>query len=622
MHNAVTTRGYYGLALAMVVSWLMMGVLTAEAAPYKAGIQQTVTAAGLQALRSTNLAATEAQLMAQMKARPNTTTQAKLAVVQAELYKLGAAERNARAVLDKHPDWAWPHFALGKALWYRTTSSDMTYRAQAPALMQEAYQHLQQAAQLEPNVAEIHNSMGELALAMGQGSAAVEAFDQALRADPNHTDALTNKASALAQQGRLNEALPVFNQAIARNTKYPRPYILKGQALARAGQAHEAINTLNTALVFNKHNEVLHNALGEAYQTQGNMAAAMKSYKQAVAIKPEYTAAYENLGNLLNLRGDGELALSELKTALNAKPNHTPYMNQIGDILVSVDKPEQAVEYFQRSLSFNPQDAEAAKGLASAYQRSAERLAATESLMGEEALIKAEQRLAEAIRLNPNNLELRLALLKVQKATGAPMIDDTSLRQLAAQPANNTDEQVRRLEALLALGEFQAADQQRQQLMGNVNQPQQLTTLGHWLAKAGDTEGARLAYQQVLTTQPNDVSAVRGLYRLDKLEAHAVNAWNQAKASNHWYSKKDRMSAKVLYEEALDLNPRLAEARLEVAKLYYKNGDYPAAIRSFKAYEQLQPNMTEAERASISRAIAVAEARQRGELGLKERWPF
>jgi tetratricopeptide (TPR) repeat protein len=594
-----------------------------EAKTYKAGVQQMASSAGLQALRSTNLAATEAQLMAQMKAKPNDTTKASLAVVQAELYKLTAAERNARAVLAKHPDWAWPHLALGKALWYRTTSSNMTYRNQSDALLQEAYQHLQQAAQLEPNIAEIHNSLGELALTMGQGSQAIAAFDQALRLSPNHTDALTNKASALAQQGQLQQAVPLFDKAIAQNTKYPRPYILKGQALARAGQAHEAIETLNTALVFNKNNVVLHNTLGEAYQTQGNMAAAMQSYRKAVSLKPEYTAAYENLGNLLHLRGDGELALGELKTALNAKPNHTPYMTQIGEILVSVDKPEQAVDYYQRALSFNPQDTVAAKGLATAYQRSAERLAATEALMGEEALIKAEQQLGEAIRYNPNDLGLRLALLKVQKATGAPMVDEASLRQLAAMPASGTEGQVRRLEALLALGEFQAADQQRQELMANTaGQPQQLVSLAQWLTMAGDTEGARLAYQQVLAAQPNDVSAVRGLYRLDKLEAHSQSAWDQAKASNHWYSKKDRMSAKVLYEEALDLNPRLAPARLEVAKLYYKNGDYPASISSFRAYQQLTPNMSDGERSSIERAIAVAEARQRGELGIKERWPF
>jgi tetratricopeptide (TPR) repeat protein len=614
------------LCQALVMSGWLGDTLTAQAAAsrgrYRSGasVSQGVMADNMQA----QLMQQETALMARLKANPgDVTVRGQLATVQADLFKLDAAEKNATAALAKDPNNAWAHAAMGKVQWYRTTSSDMTYRGQKDALVAEAEEHMREAVRLDGSDPALNNSLGEILAAQGKRDEARQAFAKALQLNPKNSQALVNMGILDKGSGDKAAAISRFNQAIAANSKNAKAHYYKGEALYESGQYHEALQSLNTALYLNRNAPHTLNKMGEALQAQGNQVAAIARFRESARLKPEFAPAYQNLGNLLQQRGDGELAISELRSALNVRPNHIPYLMQIGQTSLALDKSAQAVEYYNQALTADPNNVEAIKGLATAYQRSAEQVASKEMLSGNEALLDAETHLQKAIQLNPNSLDLRLALLKVQKATGATQLDTAALEQLASNPASNEGEQLRRTEALITLGRFQEADAEINNLItAFTGSPQRTMKLADILLINGDTLGAKRVYESVLASNPGNVGAQRGMNRIGKQEKHATDVWNQAKSNNHWYSKKDRLSAKSLYEEAVALNPRNATPRIELGDLYKRNAEYQNAIIEYKAYLQLMPNLEEGQRKSIERRIAFCEAKLNGETGLKQRLPW
>lgn len=589
---------------------LLVGTLPSDAARYyRGGVNRTVSTAN-QLLMQGHFQKAEAVLQSALEKDPsNLEIRSSLAIVQAELYKLEAAERNAQKVLTTAPNNAQAHLALGKVNWYRTASSDMTYRSQRQALLTQAENHLRRAAEEGDGMPEAHNALGELLLQQNRYQEAQASLAKALELDPHYGDALVNMGEAQQRQGNSTEALKYFDKAIASNSKNPRAHYFKGAALVDSGRYHEGLKALNNALYLHRNAPHVLNKMGEAYLAQGNQAAALTQFRKATQLKPEYSPAYQNLANLLHYRGDGELAVAELRSALNVKPGYTPYLEQIGQLSLAIDKPDQAIESYSQALRLDPSNAEAAKGLASAYQRSAERVAANESLAGSEALIAAEQQLMEAIRLSPDNMELRLALLKVQKATGASDLDTTQLESLVARPATTEGERLTRAEALLTLGRFQEADAEVEQLLAQQSSTPQRLRLAEILVLSGDTANARKVYNAILTSEPTSVSAERGLNRLSRLENRASKSLQQARSNNHWYSRKDRLSAKSLYEEAVELNPRLSDARLELGRLYERHDEYQNALIEYRAYLQLNPQLEESERRSIERRISRLEER-------------
>ena len=533
-----------------------------------------------------------------------------LSMVQAELYKLDAAEKNAQQVLSRSPNNADALTALGKVKWYRTASSDMTYRRQRAKLLSDAESLFRRATQANGRSPEAFNNLGRILQTQGKRGEALTAYDKALTLDPNYEQALVYKGSLLLEEGNAQAAQPLFEKAIRSNSKSAKAHYYKGSALAAKGEFHQALKSLNTALALKPNAPHTLTKMAEIYQAQGNQAGAVSHYKKAIAAKGEYAPAILGLANLLDTRGDAELAVAELRNAINIKPDFTPYQTRLGQLSLQVDKTDQALKAFNHALELEPNNAQAAQGLASTYVRMAERNASKGILSDASDLAEAESRIEQALRVNPDDLGLHLAVLKLRKATEAELNTD-ELERLVASPASNEVQRMQQAEALLALGRFSEADAIFAEVINNnANNPKKLYQLASALKLQGDTEGAKRAYQAILAQQPSDVIAQRGLNQLGKMEGKAESKLLQARSNNHWYSKKDRMSAKSFYLEALELNPRLSDARLELAKLYERENAFEKAELEYKAYLQLNQNMPLEQREKLQRKVTQMQNKQ------------
>src|SRR4030095_3736560 len=107
----------------------------------------------------------------------------------------------------------------------------------------------------------------------------------------------------------------------------------------------------------------------------------------------------------------------------------------------------------------NAQSTPAARGLTRAYYLKAQK-EATSAFVGTNEVARAEAIIAEAVRMNPDDLELRLAQAKMRALSGTP-VDLTTIG------TPKTDgERIAYAEALLGQNKFQAGSEQKNNRIG------------------------------------------------------------------------------------------------------------------------------------------------------------
>lgn len=530
----------------------------------------------------------------------NSMNHAGLGIVQAELFKLGAAEKSAERALQLNPKNAYAHVALGVVYRNRTASSDMTYRNQREELLNKSIKEFKRALELDPNNPDAYNKLGEVYRMQGQLAEAEQAFDRALELDYRFSEALANKGTVLAAQGKTDSAIDYYKKAIKQNTKNHKAHFYLGEALAKQGKYHDAYNALNTSLYQNRNSEMVYTKMGEVLQAQGNESAAIAKYREAIRIKPEYIPAYQQLATLFDNRGDGELAMAELKSALNANPKLEQLKIDLGRMSLAVDKPEQALQYYDEVLRNDPTNAEALQGLSQAYLKSADRSAGQGILGGNDKYVDAEIAIGRALQANPNDMNLHLAMLKISKLSGKPGVANEQLRYIISQPAYTPAQRLAKAEAYFDLGKYQESDELMRGLLnesqGNVEQQ---LALANTAQVQGNLAMAQESYRRVLNTQPQNLKAQRGLQRINNIISESDKDYNLAEALNSRFSKQKRTTAKDFYIEALATNPRKPDAHLELAKIYNREDQYGQAIFEYESYLNLSPQLTDRERERI-----------------------
>lgn len=598
------------LAASLGLNGLVMPVLpeqeaVAASATYKMGTRYARELREAdQMMQTGHYEKAEAKYQAALKKNPNNVqARSRLAQAQASLYKLDAAERNARMALNKNSKLADAHLALGIVNRNRTASQDRAYRGMKDIYLSESQRHLETAIMLDPKSPEAYNELGTTLRFQGRYDEAMKAFQKALSLDPKFAEAMVNQGMVAASQGRVDDAQMLYRRAIDLNSKNYMAHYRMGEAYLMQGDSHRALKSLNTALYLNRDNAAVMSKMGEAYQQQGNAAAAISSFRKAMHANPSYMPAYVGMANLYDSRGDGELAMAELKSALNVNHNYNPARNQLGRLALTVEKPDQALQYFKESLANNPEDAEALQGMSQALSMVAQRTATGAEAMGQESdLADAEAAVNEALKHNPRDIRLHLAALRISQLAGKPAATQTELEKIVGMPANTPAERMIQGEAHLQLGNYPAADRIFTSLREQYRQdPAALLAMGDTLKAQGDLHGARAAYAQAQQAQPGNLKAQRALQRIDKTEAESQKSLRLATALNN---RKQRNSSVDFYEEALSKNQRQPEIRLALAKLYEKSRRPDKAAISYQHYLGLRPDLTPEERQKIERKIA------------------
>lgn len=577
----------------------------------KARIEQNVFTAYKQLTAHDYVAAINSYKRALAEDPSNAQAHAGIGMAYAKQFKLDAAEKHLDKAIELDPGSPLAHAAKAMAYLNRTQSSNGEVLANMNNYMRLAEAEAQAAVNNNSNLPEAHYVMGTVLKEHQEFGKAAEHFETAIQIDPKYSEAHAGLGMSKLLGGNPQAAIPHFNDAIAMDSGNSTAHFGLGTAYLKTGKTNEAINELNTAQYQFPNSAPVHYMLGEAYRSQGNSMAAIKEYQAAIAIKPENPGPYLRIADVREGRGDLEHAIADLRSAKEALPDNMQVRQRLADLNLKLEKADDAIGEYKAVLAAQPNNAAAKKGLVSAYNVKAQK-EVSKAFFNSNGYDAAEQALAEAVKLNPNDFELRLAQTKLRKHAGKLFNADK------IGPPETDGDRLAYAESLISKGKFRDALKEMTAVITATKDTKQVLAIGDIALMIHDLESAEGAYRKALTMDGGKDRAERGLVQVHKVRDEARK--DLAVASD-LAEHKQWQAALTKFYDAMKKDPRDPVARMGVAKVL-DHVDDPSveelteSINQYRAYMELEPAMPNSERNRIERhiaklqnAIAKAEAR-------------
>jgi len=479
-----------------------------------------------------------------------------LGIALAKQFKLDGADEMFERVLKQDPNNASVYSGKATILLNRLQSSAGSIRDNRESYLRQAEEYAQRAVTLAPASAEAHFTLGQTYKEQGRDNEAASEFRTATSLDPNHSGAYCALGHIKLAQNGLAEAAEDFRRAIDLNSGNSSAHFGLGSTLLKEGRTDDAIKELNTSLYQFPNSWPVRMALGEAYQKGGNEVAAVKEYQASIAIKPENADPYLRIADIRENRGDLEMAIADLRSGLTQMPYNIDLRQRIADTCLKLEKADDAIKGYRTILSMSPNDNRAVKGLSQALYLKAQK-AAVGALLASNDYEAALKTLDEAIKLNQDDMELRLSQAKLMSLSGTK----PDLAKIGTP--QNDGEKVAAAEALMAQGNFQQCSQYMQDVIGRLNDPKQSFAVADVALMIKDLDDAESAYKKAQSLSGSPDRVQRGLAevaRLRKSAADDVKVADELAKKNQWDGAMDR------YRNAVATNPKNSDARLGLGR--------------------------------------------------------
>ncbi len=372
-----------------------------------------------------------------------------------------------------------------------------------------------------------------------------------------------------------NENLPIYGAVAVRS--------LRARQLAAAGHNHEAMALLESALkLATLDKEILPSDLAQAHAllakvendtaegsaTEARQELLTKSVANAsaaIAYDPTLADAYAVLGISLAGLGRFDDARRECDNALRLRPNDAEVRWYLGRILDQQGKYDDAIDALKKAIDLTPKDARIHKAVAVAFFHRGLKGGPTAAADLRTAL--REDDIAE--RLNPGDAETLYSSGQVLAAAAASGAEVMVAGQ--GNVAATSDMAIERYRAAIAADESFA--------------PAHLA-LALALRDHGKPEETLSQLERVVELQPDDFASVQALCRF--------MADNNRQAN-----------ATALYEQYLGRHPFNSQVRIELDRLYSRNGDQPHLL----GLQQGLDDLVKKNEHSAAALIALAEFR-------------
>jgi tetratricopeptide (TPR) repeat protein len=196
--------------------------------------------------------------------------------------------------------------------------------------------------------------LGEKLAAEGEVAAGVEELRQAAAVDPRYPDIHFKMAELLERIDRPEEAVAAYRRAIACHPGYLDAHVALGNCLLEAGRTEEAAEVLRRAveLKLDRVRQPFRRGL-EALEA-GDADAARECFHEAFRAAPQLSREYLDKALEWIRAEDHERALESLDRALESNPLYPDLHNFRGIVLCELDRFDEAVSAFRRSVELCP----------------------------------------------------------------------------------------------------------------------------------------------------------------------------------------------------------------------------------------------------------------------------
>ena len=94
--------------------------------------------------------------------------------------------------------------------------------------------------------------------------------------------------------------------------------------------------------------------VGVAQMNQGQAESALDTFTEIIKRKPEFAEGWNKRATIYFLIGEYDKSLADCDEVIRRNPQHWGALSGYGQIYMQLDRPEQALVYFQRALAVNP----------------------------------------------------------------------------------------------------------------------------------------------------------------------------------------------------------------------------------------------------------------------------
>ena len=472
------------------------------------------------------------------------SAQSELNLVRAylQLHRTAEALRTANALSEKNKTDVQVQFSLGVLL-----AADHQYRA--------AQRVLDLADSLQPESFEILFNLGQVLVRNGENARAELTLNRALKLQPENAETLYLLAQTYNAQSRPLDALEVLMRAHKIAPNNADIIFLMAQVTMSQNYYEDAIPLLESGLEIAPRRPDLLAALGESYFMAGKPEKAIDTFDSLLEIDKS-ARSYAFLGLSYRNLGRFDEAKSYFQKGLALDPHNSTCLFNLGFIAERQGDAVAAERYFQQTLQHSPEYSDALLELAN-LRTAAKRLPEAENLLrryvklahdpanGYYKLAMVERSLHETEAANRD--------LNVFKTLSKNVPADSYPYEHLFDYLNNRSQ--------LATGARQQLDitELKNEIQRHPNQPENLYMLAEAYLKAGKTDEARDAVQQLDALSANDYRTLNGIGVL--------------LARYHLYDDAIRQ-----FQSAIQANPNSDEVKFNLADACFRKGQYPHAL--------------------------------------------
>ncbi|MEE9559124.1 MAG: tetratricopeptide repeat protein [Candidatus Brocadiales bacterium] len=387
--------------------------------------------------------------------------------------------------------------------------------------------------------------------------------------------------------GRLDDAAQEFKRAVGATPDSAKVHANLGITYYANGEPDKAAKELKKALKVNPGYAEARSALGNIHMDNGDLDDALFQYKEAVRANGNYADAHNNLGNAYWALGWREQAIFKYKDAIALNPNFDIAYVNLGSAYKEEGMLDEAVEELTRAEKLNPYMPEVHYYLAGAYydkkmlEEAVSEYKKSINLYGPKgptnriAMANGQMALAyyEAgeygmfVSSFKKVLEVEPGMALMFKRKGADAPKDV-------QPATALEGMISKekelAESYSSLGEQGKALEQWRNMV--VHCLDMLVMPGAHL-EGGMLEEARSSFEE--------------LFQTDRAGREAQGVY--LRIGQAYLKRGNFEKAQIELERALEVNPVLLEARLEMAKALIGTKDLVVAAEEARKAELLYP---------------------------------
>jgi len=491
--------------------------------------------------------------------------------------KLDSAQDLLDSIKKSALSYADLYYAQAAIYLKRVETSDMRFRNKRNELIQLAIKQLEYSLKINPNIPRTYNALGVAELKRENLFEAQKYFEKAIALKPNYSTALDNLGSIHYITSEFDKAFKLYKKAELANPSSATVYYHLAQLELKNEKLNNALYYANKSLLWNRKSPYTHNLIGEIYKKQGNESAALIAFQKSIFLKPEYTSPYINLAKIYEGRGDVHFAIENLKTCYSLSPNDDALKIALADLIYSTGQYEEALKYY--SLISDKYKDIAVEGLVSCYYSIATDMANKSLFRSNKKLSDALVYINQAIKENPDNLELYLTKSKIVQLLNSPIESKDVLLKIVSAPNVNLTDILTKGEAYIALNQYRDA---RNIYTLAVMTPKTLENdlyLAEYFTSAKQYIHAKEVLNNILAKESNNYEALNNMTYVDKMIDYSNLQYKNALLLE---KQRNKFFTKVYLNKALKFNPNNIEANIKLAKLLQKEKEYCAANKCYK----------------------------------------